>query len=211
MAARSKIKLMKFNPEKPKYPEAKEKEKFSEQAVAQEKNLMEKFHGKAGKIAGLLMLVSALSFLPENLMEQENRDSKETPAGKQSEQSPEQKAINILQKLQQIPDNPRCADNPALNELQKERVARAMVEAYALILKSPEAASGHVTPEEIRAAVKELMTVQTQFADQILGNNDGQLDPEEMAALNSASRQNAGLKALNEMFLQFAESNPKNR
>lgn len=178
--------------------------KFNEQATETEKSPLERFRGKSKEVAGVLMLVSTLSFTP-GVVKEAYAGQKEGGAragSVEKEKTQEEKAIDFLGKLHRLPDNPRAL-NPGHNELLKERAARTLIELYAIQRKG--LTSGYVSPEDVRNALEELNGVSSLYADRVLGNNDGKIDAKEMQKLQQAIKGSAGLRALMEMYLQYSE------
>lgn len=205
---------MKSGPEQFKGAETKETGKFAEQAISQEKGLLDKFRGRAKEIAGTLVLVTILSFLPEMIKNSEKLKNT-GPESKQAEQAEKEKSlpyepVNFLERLYTLPDNPDAV-SPSHNEILKERAARQLIQVFAIVQQSEkfQARITRVSPEDISKAVVDLHAAQLEFADKVLGNGDGKTDSQEMAALNEASRTNPGLRAVTGMFVAFAEGQNK--
>jgi len=179
-------------------------EKFGEEAIEKEKGLLERFRGKAKEIAGVLTLISALSF-GEGLVEKAYAGQEEGGARVESaekEKTREEKAVDFLGRIYNLPDNPR-AISPQHNEALKEQAARILIQKYALEKKG--LTSGRVSPDDVRGALEELNGATGLFADKFFGNNDGKIDIEEMQKLNESIKNSAGMRALMEMLQQYSK------
>lgn len=167
-------------------------------ALEHEKGILERLRGNSRKIAGVMMLVSALSFAPQLVEEVYAGTPREGPRKEsvEKEKSPEQRAVDLLQRLYTLPDNPR-ATNPAHNMAMKKTVAQFLIRQYALERKGVE--HGVAGFQDVREALDELNGFSGTFADRFLGNNDGNIDIEEIQKLQQETPKNPGISTLMEM------------
>ena len=182
-----------------------------EQALEEEKGLLQKLErlggGKMKRVIASLMLCSALVF-GAGAFEAHAAEKKQSAGVEQieKEKSREQIAINLLERLSAMPDNPRFT-NPAQQYLMKKEAARTLIQFYTLQRKLgfPEGnISGHVSPQDIKEALDELNVASGLFADKKFGNKDGKADPEEFNKMLQTIKGNPGLETLMEMMRQFS-------
>lgn len=193
--------------------ETKEVKEFKpEEAANQEKSVLDKLRGKAKQIGGVLVLVSALTIGSMAMKKEVYAEQKESGIkAEQVEKTPEQRAINFLEKLYNLPDNPR-ANSPQHNEILKEQAARDMIRDYALQKKMGFPSgdiSGRVSPLDIRDALKDINDASGLFADKQFGNQDGKPDIEEIQKMQEATKDKTGLRTFFKMFFQYEKMFPK--
>lgn len=196
-------------PQVPQEAEAQEMQELPkltpEKALAQEQGVLERFGGKAKEIARVLLLATALA-TGAGAIEQAWAQEKPTAEDVEKKKGPQERALDLMKLLSNLPDNP-AAVNEAHNNILKMQVARQLVFKFALEKKLgfPEAGriSGHVTPDDIRSALKDLGAAGERFADMEFGDKDGKTSPEEMEKFKQAVKQNPGLRGLQEMLQQF--------
>lgn len=169
---------------------------FPEQALEQEKGALEKFRGRAKAIAGVLMLVSTLSSLPETIKAEQTTSKKEGAPPQAEKETNQEKDINFINNLSKLPETHGT-----------EKTARVLIQFYAQQREG--VAPGHLSIEKMRSVLGELVKALSLFVDRTYGNNDGQPDPEEMTKENELIRENAAIRALMEVFAQFAEEGEK--
>jgi hypothetical protein len=185
-----------------------------EKLLREEKNVLERFRGKASRLVSSFIFLSNLAFGMVQLATSNESfafEKKEKNAIEQVEKEKNLKEIyiNFLNKLYNLPDNPN-AQNPGQNELLKKRAARMLIMNFAAMQKLgfPEnniQIDVRLEPEDIKKTIDGLNTESGFFADRFLGNNDGNVDPDEMQKLNQIINSNPGLKALREMIIQYSD------
>ncbi|MFA5076170.1 MAG: hypothetical protein WC480_02000 [Patescibacteria group bacterium] len=181
--------------------------KIAQAAQEKEAGFMQKLAGKAREISVFMTMVTAFVIAEANFNRAYAEDDNDR--GKQTEVEPstEQKSVNLMRKLYNLPDNP-MAVNSVQNGIMKGEAARTMIQAFALELSqapgaAPREISGQVGPRDIAEAVKNLIGSIDQFTDQVLGDNDGKVEDEEKAKFRGAMKDNPGLQALMEMYRQY--------
>lgn len=191
--------------------EGQESALIPERALDDERGVLRKFEqwggGKMKRAVAGLMLGSALVFGAGAF--ETNAAEKKQGAGVEQvekERSREQVAIDLLERLSTLPDNPKFT-NPAQQYLMKKEAARTLIQFYALQRKLgfPEGnISGHVSPQDIKEALDELNVASGLFADKKFGNKDGKVDPEEFNKMMQTIKDNPGLESFMEMMRQFS-------
>ncbi len=179
-------------------------EKFEEKSVKSEEGVLNRFlRGKAGGFARTLAFVTALSFGGgmAGTAKEAFADEKETPktADTMKEKSPEQKDVEFLERLYNLPDNPNAA-TPAQARLMKERDARNLIQIYALEKK--EGQSGDLKPEDIKKTLDDLSNASGTFAKKIYNTSD---EFEGINKLNQDISKKPGIETLIKMQIQFGK------
>lgn len=176
-----------------------------ERAMAQERGILERFGEKAKEVARVLLLATALA-TGAGAVEQSSAQEKPAAEDVEKKKSPQERAVDLLNTLSNLPDNP-AAINEAHNNIMKSQVARQLIFRFALEKKLgfPDAGriSGRVTPDDIRSALGNLEAAGETLADTNFGDKDGKASPEEMEKFKQAVKSNPGLRSLQEMFQQF--------
>ncbi|GEM_PF-2319332 len=183
---------------------AAEEEFSTERAVESERGLFAKLQGRGKKIAQAFFLATALATGAGAV--ESAYAGEQTKAEDVEKKSPRERAIDLLWRLQTLPDNPAAVNQPH-NESLKAKTARHFIFQFSLEKKLgfPESGSisGNVLPDDIREALKDLGVAGEGFADRFLGNNDGITDKEEMARFMEETQKNPGLRELRNMLQQF--------
>lgn len=108
--------------------------------------------------------------------------------------------------MSKLPEHP--GDLPQWQkESLKEQTARVLIQFYTQQREGVTA--GQLSVEKMRGVLGELVKAVSLFVDRTYGNNDGKPNPEEMEKENELIRENAGIRALTEMFIQFTEEGEK--
>jgi len=155
-----------------------------------ERGILQRLQGKAKKVALAMAFMTALSIagMVKSAGAFEG-PGKAANATEQQQEQVNQKAVDFLIQLYNLPDNPRAA-NPAQNKIMQMRAAQVMVQEYAL--KRTGEQSGNVTPDMVKAALQELSGALGPFVDKTVGF-------ENMSKVYSAP----GIQAVQEMMAQY--------
>lgn len=111
--------------------------------------------------------------------------------------TPEQvkkRAVEVLNQLYNLPE--QAKNNPTLNKTLKERVARILIQRFALEIKKQN--SGFVSPEDVRNALNILDNALKDFAD-FIGNKNGKPSPSEIEIL----QENPGIQTFFRMKAEY--------
>lgn len=183
-----------------------------ERAENEERSIFERLRGKAKEVAGVMLLMTALSLGPglvrESLAEQSFK--KEATMEKTSnEQAAKERAVNYLERLSRVksPENV----NEAQGKIMADRAARVIINSFAAQEKVLATGGSEddikkgvlVTPQDIQNTLNQLNSAINDYADRYLGNKDGKSDEEEMKAFKKKSSENPGFKTLVEMNKQY--------
>lgn len=109
--------------------------------------------------------------------------------------------IDFLGKLYDIPDS-STARTPEDRDRIKTREAQRMIIQYAAERAHGPGATT-ASPADIGDALRELYGETGKFANRRFGKNDGNVDADDINRLNQEMRDNVGLRAFHEMFLDF--------
>ncbi|MDO8436408.1 MAG: hypothetical protein Q7S82_03485 [bacterium] len=178
-----------------------------DKAFAQERGVLERFNGRAKEVARVLLLATALA-TGAGAIEQAFAQERPTAEDVEKKKSPQERAIDILNILYNLPDNP-IALNEAHNNAMKSQVARQLIFQFALEKKLGFPETGRttgrvtVTRDDTRSVLKDLGAAGEVFADIQFGNKDGKTSSEEMEKFKEAVKSNPGLRGLQEMLREF--------
>lgn len=172
----------------------------------------------AGALAGLVFLVGRPEFaesagqseVPVDSAGRPSLEAGATVGEVESHEAAEERAVNFLHRLSQIPGS-RGGTHSRQNELATDRAVETMIIDFALqekVLASGGSLEGRmkdvpVTPEEIAKAVEQLNAALGEYADRYLGDGDGEVEPEDIKAVQKASATNPGLRALIKMSFKY--------
>lgn len=184
-----------------------------EMALKEEQGVFCKFEqtggGKMKQVIASLMLISALVF-DSGMSKAYAADVKQGTEFKQVEkkETREEIAMNLLETLSELPDNPKYSNNKTQQYSLKREVARAIIYFYALRRKLgfPEGQiSGYVSPQDAKDALDELHGIFDLFLDKKYGNKDGKVDYNEVDGMRKIIEGNVGLSVFVHMVRQYSD------
>ncbi|MEK7193444.1 MAG: hypothetical protein AAB652_01500 [Patescibacteria group bacterium] len=188
-------------------------ENFSEmkRVFKEEEGILAQFRGKAKGIAKVLALVSTMSLgmavAQETWAGQEGQGEQKSNVEqieKAKEKIGEERAVELLSLLYNLPDTPGA--NQAKNLWGKQEAARIMIKLFSLDnklgfpeLKAGEKLEGTPSIIDIKNGLHVIGNATGLFADKMFGNKDGNPDIEEMQKLQVAMKDSVGLQEYIEM------------
>lgn len=157
--------------------------------------------------AGLFLMVAVNAYAQEYpRLEEKVPKEKIIEMAKQELSAQEQNklALQTLEKLVQIPDQPR-AKSEAQNQYLQRRVAKILIHCLAGQLKTGKIDFGvKISPQDLKRTLDLLNENISAFADQKFGNKDGETTPEEFREFQKATKKYPGLQVLQQMIIQYS-------
>jgi hypothetical protein len=190
-----------------------------EQVKNEEQGILERYSGKARKVAKVLMAVTALATagFAANA-HAETRDAYPSFDKGSMTHEMEQgmdndaRALEFLSKLARVHAPEDRPLSPAQQILTQKRTAQIMIQQFAgeLALQMTEdptttRGSVNVGPDEMKYALDLLNKMSGNYADEAYGNSDGTVSPEEVSVGFSQMRSNPAFQALQEMQVQYSQ------
>lgn len=170
-----------------------------EEAKNEEEGVLARFRkGKAGRVAQMFMLVTALSAGSSMVQEAWGQEKSGGARLEQVEKSQQEKAVEFLHALFNMPEG--AGANMAQKRWAQEEAARELIAEYALSRKQEGTRTenkdgtttihreGHVRVGDtaMEEALNELNGAMGLFADKYFGNHDGKADQEDIVKFNAA-------------------------
>ena len=173
-----------------------------EKILANERGILDRFKGKAGKAVDVLMLVSAMAFLSEVVTKEAYAGQKEggTKIERIEKKTQEEKDIDFLFRLYNIPDDPKAINEDHKNALKRADASR-LIHQYVLERKG--LYSGKTSYPEFRDTLEALRGAINSplFEKKILGRED--ISIEDLQKLQQLVENNPGLRTLMDLFSHY--------
>lgn len=173
------------------------------QAADRERGLLSKFSGKAGKVARALMFATTLAIGFDGA-EQASALEKTSATDTEKNLYPIKEATCLTKRLANIRSNP---ENRISVEVA-DRQAQALIMKFAGQLKRHAlnltyGAPVHLDKADIRKALEEIVSALSQVADRELGDDNGDVGPEEKRKLFEKMSGKPGFDVLKHMIEQY--------
>lgn len=174
-----------------------------ELAATQERGILSKFSGKAGKMARALLFATTLA-IGAGAAEQASALEKATTEDTDRRIDPKREATILANRLAHIRSNP---ENRVSVEVA-DKQARALIIKFAGQLKRSglnlaPGTSVHLDKADIRKALEEVVGALSRVADIELGNGDGDVSTEEKRKLFEKMSGKPGFDMLKHMIEQY--------